>query len=198
MQPPRVIRDCLSIIVANFVSGVVLRAFHNGTEAAVKRPKIKVTLNPRELKKFTQEVITMIKASDVSPCLLRRLLTCRSGQPPSLRSNIQRQLERVRPLHRHGVDGRWQLVRRFGRGPPSSRVSAHQGSARNGQRPRLPAPPVDRHHSRRHQEPQRSARARWQLQGAHSRPLRPIIANCSFNFSCATLVALSMLWPPLR
>jgi hypothetical protein len=67
MQPPRVIRDCLSIFVANFVPGVVLRAFHNGTEAAVKRPKIKVTLNPRDLKKFTQEVITMIKARDVLP-----------------------------------------------------------------------------------------------------------------------------------
>ena len=49
------------------MSGVVLRAFHNGTEAAVKRPKIKVTLNPRELKKFTQEVMTMLKASDVFP-----------------------------------------------------------------------------------------------------------------------------------
>jgi hypothetical protein len=61
------IPDCLSIAVANFVSGVVLRAFHNGTEAAVKRPKIKVTLNPRELKKFTQEVMTMIKARDVVP-----------------------------------------------------------------------------------------------------------------------------------
>ncbi len=59
--------DCLSIFVANFVSGVVLRAFHNGTEAAVKRPKIKVTLNPRELKKFTQEVMTMIKARGVFP-----------------------------------------------------------------------------------------------------------------------------------
>jgi hypothetical protein len=67
MQSPLVICDCLSFAVANFVSGVVLRAFHNGTEAAVKRPKIKVTLNPRELKKFTQEVMTMIKASDVFP-----------------------------------------------------------------------------------------------------------------------------------
>ncbi len=62
-----VIRDCASFVVANFVSGVVLRAFHNGTEAAVKRPKIKVTLNPRELKKFTQEVMTMLKARDVFP-----------------------------------------------------------------------------------------------------------------------------------
>jgi hypothetical protein len=67
MQTPRVIRDCLSIVVANFVSGVVLRAFHNGTEAAVKRPKIKVTLNPRELKKFTQEVMTMLKARYLFP-----------------------------------------------------------------------------------------------------------------------------------
>ena len=46
------------------VAGVVLRAFLNGTEAAVKRPKVKVTLNPRDLKKFTQEVTTMLKASD--------------------------------------------------------------------------------------------------------------------------------------
>ncbi len=67
MQPPPVIPDRVSFVVANFVSGVVLRAFHNGTEAAVKRPKIKVTLNARELKKFTQEVMTMLKASDVFP-----------------------------------------------------------------------------------------------------------------------------------
>jgi hypothetical protein len=197
MQPPPVIRDRVSFVVANFVPGVVLRAFHNGTEAAVKRPKIKVTLNPRELKKFTQEVMTMLKASDVF-CQLRRLLTCRPGQPPSLCANIQRELESGRPLHRYGVDGRRQLVRRAGRGPFPSRVSAHQGSARNGQRPRLPAPPVDRHHPRRHQGPQRSARARRQLQGARSRPRRPITANCSFNFSCATLVALLLLWPPAQ
>ena len=95
-----------------FAAGVVLRAFLNGTEAAVKRPKIKVTLNARELKQFTQEVTTMIKASDVldAPCLWYRPLTSCAGQPPSLRSNIQRQLESVRPLHRHGVDGRRQLV----------------------------------------------------------------------------------------
>ncbi len=47
------------------VPGVVLRAFLNGTEAAVKRPKMKVTLNTRDLKKFTQEVNTMIKASNL-------------------------------------------------------------------------------------------------------------------------------------
>ena len=40
-----------------------MRAFYNGTEAAVKRPRIKVTLNPRDLKKFTMEVTTMCKAS---------------------------------------------------------------------------------------------------------------------------------------
>ncbi len=56
-------RHCMSN-APHFVAGVVLRAFHNGTEAAVKRPKVKVTLNPRELKKFTQEVTTMFKASD--------------------------------------------------------------------------------------------------------------------------------------
>ena len=54
----------MSNAAPHFVAGIVLRAFHNGTEAAVKRPKIKVTLNPRELKKFTQEVTTMFKASD--------------------------------------------------------------------------------------------------------------------------------------
>jgi hypothetical protein len=42
----------------------VLRAFLNGTEAAVKRPKSKVVLNQRDLRKFTQEVATMLKASD--------------------------------------------------------------------------------------------------------------------------------------
>ena len=54
----------MSNAAPHFVAGVVLRAFHNGTEAAVKRPKTKVTLNPRELKKFTQEVTTMFKASN--------------------------------------------------------------------------------------------------------------------------------------
>ncbi len=29
-------------------------------------------------------------------------------------------------------------------------------------------------------------------------PPRPITANCSFNFSCATLVALLLLWPPAQ
>ena len=51
-------------LISYIVAGVVLRAFLNGTEAAVKRPKVKVTLNPRDLKKFTQEVTTMLKASD--------------------------------------------------------------------------------------------------------------------------------------
>ena len=153
--------DGMPDIVAHFAAGVVLRAFLNGTEAAVKRPKIKVTLNPRDLKKFTQEVTTMIKASDLLPpapppegqlsFLSCRVLTACAGEPPSLRADIQRELESVRPLHRHGVDGGRQLVRRAGRGPPSSRISAHQGSARNGQRPGLPAPPVDWNHPRRHQ-----------------------------------------------
>ncbi len=53
----------MSNAAPHFAAGVVLRAFLNGTEAAVKRPKIKITLNPRELKKFTQEVTTMLKAS---------------------------------------------------------------------------------------------------------------------------------------
>jgi hypothetical protein len=56
--------DCMSNAVPHFVAGLVLRAFLNGTEAAVKRPKIKVTLNPRDLKKFTQEVTTMLKVSN--------------------------------------------------------------------------------------------------------------------------------------
>jgi hypothetical protein len=49
-------------------AGVVLRAFLNGTEVAVKRPKFKITLRPSDLKKFTQEVSTMVKAS--GPLLL--------------------------------------------------------------------------------------------------------------------------------
>ena len=57
--------DRMPDVIAYFAAGVVLRAFLNGTEAAVKRPKIKVTLNPRDLKKFTQEVNTMIKASNL-------------------------------------------------------------------------------------------------------------------------------------
>ncbi len=54
----------------------MLRAFLNGTEAAVKRPRAKVTLNARDLKKFTQEVMTMLKASNalVASCLLYRLI----------------------------------------------------------------------------------------------------------------------------
>ena len=107
-------RDCMPNAAPHFVAGIVLRALHNGTEAAVKRPKIKVTLNQRELKKFTQEVTTMLKASSAlrPPFLLCRLLTACAGQPPSLRANIQRELESVRPLHRHGVDVGRQLVRR--------------------------------------------------------------------------------------
>ena len=67
ISPWNLTRDCMSNAVPHFVAGLVLRAFLNGTEAAVKRPKIKVTLNPRELKKFTQEVMTMIKARGVFP-----------------------------------------------------------------------------------------------------------------------------------
>ena len=95
-------RDCMPNAAPHFVAGIVLRALHNGTEAAVKRPKIKVTLNPRELKKFTQEVTTMFKASTAlrPHCLLCRLKKIRllkacAGQPPSLRADIQRQLESV-------------------------------------------------------------------------------------------------------
>ena len=65
ISPWNLTRDCMSNAVPHFFAGIVLRAFHNGTEAAVKRPKVKVTLNPRELKKFTQEVMTMLKARDV-------------------------------------------------------------------------------------------------------------------------------------
>ncbi len=62
-------------------AGVVLRAFLNGTEAAVKRPKVKVTLNARDLKKFTQEVTTMFKVSDAfdAPCFLCHLMTVCTG-----------------------------------------------------------------------------------------------------------------------
>jgi hypothetical protein len=82
----------------HFAASVVLRAFLNGTEAAVKRPKIKVTLNPRELKNFSQEVTTMLKASSAlrPPCLFCRLLTACAGESPSLRADIQCQLEIVR------------------------------------------------------------------------------------------------------
>jgi len=47
-------------------AGVVLRAFYQGTEVAVKRPKIKLTLNARDLKRLTQEVHAMHKASAAS------------------------------------------------------------------------------------------------------------------------------------
>jgi hypothetical protein len=68
-----------------FCSGVVLRAFYHGTEAAVKRPRIKVTLNPRDLKKFTLEVTTMCKVSTshrpaaVSPADIFRRSTTRTA-----------------------------------------------------------------------------------------------------------------------
>ena len=39
----------------------MLRAFKNGTEVALKCPKNKITLNPRDLKSFTQEVTTMAR-----------------------------------------------------------------------------------------------------------------------------------------
>lgn len=47
-------------------AGVVLRAFYEGTEVAVKRPKMKLTLNARDLKRLTQEVHAMHKASHMS------------------------------------------------------------------------------------------------------------------------------------
>ncbi len=56
--------DGISKRAPHSAAGIVLRAFLNGTEAAVKRPKSKVVLNPRDLRKFTQEVATMLKASD--------------------------------------------------------------------------------------------------------------------------------------
>ena len=179
--------DHMPDVIAYFAAGVVLRAFLNGTEAAVKRPKIKVTLNPRDLKKFTQEVTTMIKASDLLPpapppegqlsFLSCRVLTACAGEPSTLRANIQRELESIRPLHRHGVDGGRQLVRRAGRGPPPACIPAHQGSARDRERPRLPSPCVDWNHPRRHQESQCSARARRQLQGAQRHQRCTFIAN---------------------
>jgi hypothetical protein len=49
--------------IPHAAAGVVLRAFLNGTEAAVKRPIAKVALNARDLKKFKQEAATMLKAS---------------------------------------------------------------------------------------------------------------------------------------
>ena len=64
IDAPHTMSTVDNALISYFVAGVVLRAFLNGTEAAVKRPKVKVTLNPRDLKKFTQEVTTMLKASD--------------------------------------------------------------------------------------------------------------------------------------
>jgi hypothetical protein len=133
--------DHMLDVIAYFAAGVVLRAFLNGTEAAVKRPKIKVTLNPRDLKKFTQEVNTMIKASNLlsfaphpTAISAAQLLAVPpadpfAGQPSTLRANIQREFDSIRPLHRHGVDGGRQLVRRAGRRPPPACISAHQGGA---------------------------------------------------------------------
>ena len=45
----------------------MLRAFLKGTEVAVKRPRVKITLNPQQLKTFTREVTTMLKASGLYP-----------------------------------------------------------------------------------------------------------------------------------
>ncbi len=64
VDAPHTMLTIENALISYIVAGVVLRAFLNGTEAAVKRPKVKVTLNPRDLKKFTQEVTTMLKASD--------------------------------------------------------------------------------------------------------------------------------------
>ncbi len=113
-------------------AGVVLRAFFNGTEAAVKRPKAKFTLSARDLKMFSKEVQTMLKASITLERLnlvVPSFLTACPGQPPSLCAAIRCEFESVRPLHRHGVDGGRQLVRRAGRGAPPARIPAHQGCA---------------------------------------------------------------------
>ena len=49
-------------------AGVVLRAFKQGTEVALKCPKNKITLNPRDLKSFTQEVTTMARVRRAREC----------------------------------------------------------------------------------------------------------------------------------
>jgi hypothetical protein len=40
-----------------------MRVFYNGTEAALKRPKVNVALNARDLRDFEKEVATMFKVN---------------------------------------------------------------------------------------------------------------------------------------
>jgi hypothetical protein len=43
---------------------MVHHAYMNGSEVAVKSPKVKVALNPRDLRKFEKEVSLQAKVSD--------------------------------------------------------------------------------------------------------------------------------------
>ncbi len=49
---------------SNAFAGIVHHAYMNGSEVAVKSPKVKVALNPRDVRKFEKEVSLQAKVSD--------------------------------------------------------------------------------------------------------------------------------------
>jgi hypothetical protein len=45
-------------------AGIVRHAYMNGSEVAVKSPKVQVALNPRDFTKFEKEISLQAKVSD--------------------------------------------------------------------------------------------------------------------------------------
>jgi hypothetical protein len=100
-------------------AGIVQHAHMNGIEVAVKCPKMKLALNPRELKKFEKEITLQAKVSHSLAASIS--ITCHdvnppsSGAPPPLRTDHGMQHQPLRPLHRYGVGVWWKLVRQAGK-----------------------------------------------------------------------------------
>ncbi len=123
-----------------------------------------------------------------------------SGPPPALRANHRRQLGPYRPIHHHGVVAWRKLVHQTRQRAPPPRTPTHQCCAPAIISHAVPSRPHDRHHPRRHQEPQRAAHARRQLKGdEHSRFSLPDL-NLMLKFPCsfAILVARCRCYPPPR
>ncbi len=81
--------------LSNVFAGIVHHAHMNGSEVAVKSPKTKVALNPRDLKKFEKEISLQAKVSDTIHFLSTMLSSgtprlivplCRCATPTACRS----------------------------------------------------------------------------------------------------------------
>jgi hypothetical protein len=110
-----VVRACA---FSKVFAGIVHHAHMNGIEVAVKCPKMKIALNPRELKKFEKEITLQAKVSHYLAASIS--IKCHdvdpssSGSAPPLRADHGLRHQPLRPLHRYGVGIRWKLVRQTG------------------------------------------------------------------------------------